>query len=316
MLKGEKDEELRTVFQERYAEVPPKKVGLKGDKTVAVIHAQGTITGSESGVSPLFGVTMGHETIVAELRRARQDDDVAAVVFRVDSRGGDSLASDLMGHEVEITAAAKPVVASMVDVAASGGYHIAYPASRILADPTTITGSIGSIGGKFNLAGFYDKLGIDHDRVTRGPMALMDSDLRDYTPEERARFEANHWNSFNHWLRDVAKHRGISFEEAELLAHGRVWSGRQAVANGLVDELGDLDRAVQVAKELAGIAADEGVTVVHYPEKKGLLESLFGEGDVAAAARWAVWRLLREEIATTWQQLEHEPALAAAALGP
>ncbi len=312
LLKAEGEEKLATVSQARYAEEPPEDFGLEGDKTIAVVHAQGMITGRENGVSPLFGITMGHESIVAELRRAREDEDVAAVVFRVDSQGGEALASDLMGHEVEITAAVKPVVVSMVDVAASGGYHISYRASRILADPTTVTGSIGSISGKFNLAGLYDKLGFTHDVVTKGPMAEIDSDRRDFTPEERVRFEANHWDGFNHWLRDVAEHRGMSFEEAELLAHGRVWTGRQAVDNGLVDELGDFARAVEVAKQLAGISADTAVTVAHYPEKKSLLASVLG-GDTAAAARWAVWRLVREDVVETWQRLQREPGLVAAA---
>jgi len=257
-------------------------------------------------------VTMGHETIRAELRRAREDDDVAAIVFRVDSPGGDALASDLMGHEVEITAAVKPVVVSMVDVAASGGYHISYRASRILADPTSIAGSIGSISGKFNMRGLYDKLGVTFDSVTKGPNALMDSDLQDYTPEQWQRFTDNHWAGFNDWLKDVAEHRGLSFEQAESLAHGRVFSGRQARDNGLVDELGDLARAIEVAKELAEVPADEQVTVAHYPEKQGLLEGLLGDG-VATAARWLVYRVVRQDLAQTWELVTRDPQLAASA---
>jgi protease-4 len=308
MLKGEEDEELRSVSQADYAQIEPGKLGLEGDKTIAVIHAQGTIAGRTSGVNPLIGMTMGHETVIAEFDRARRDEDVVAIVFRVDSGGGDALGSDLMGHAVEITTQVKPVVVSMVDVAASGGYHIAYRASRILADPMTITGSIGSISGKFNMSGMYEKLGITFDSVTVGPNALFDSSLRDYTPEQRARFEEDHWKGFNHWLEDVAEHRGMAFEDAEKLAHGRVWTGRQATANGLVDELGDLNRAVEIAKELAGIPVDEQVTLAHFPEQKGLLESLLG-GDVSAAARWALYRTVREDISDTWSLLEKNPEL-------
>jgi protease-4 len=142
-------------------------------------------------------------------------------------------------------------------------------------------------------------LGITHDQVTKGPMALMYSDLRGFTDEERERFEANHWANFNQWLADVAARRGMSFEEAESLAHGRVWSGRQAVENGLVDELGGLDRAVEVAKELAGISADEAVTLVHYPQRRSLFEMLLEQdGDVASAAvRWMLVQLVREDLA-------------------
>jgi protease-4 len=308
MLKPEDDDELRIVSPSRYAEVDPGKLDLGGDKTIAVIHAQGMIAGRESGVNPVFGVTMGHETIVSEFRRARMDEDVAAIVFRVDSPGGEALSSDLMGHEVEITAAVKPVVVSMVDVAASGGYHIAYRASRIVADPMTVTGSIGSISGKFNMTGMYDKIGVSFDSVTIGPNALVQSSLVSYTPEQRARFEENHWQGFNDWLRDVAEHRGMTFEDAEKLAHGRVWTGTQAKANGLIDELGDLHRAIEIAKELAEIPAEEQVTLAHFPEKKDLLESLLG-GDTAAAARWAVHRSIRKDLRETLTLLEHNPHL-------
>jgi protease-4 len=312
-LKQEGGDDLKTVGQARYAEVRPEKLELKGDKTIAVIHAQGTIIGRESGVNPLLGLTMGHESVIRQFRQARKDDDVAAIVFRVDSPGGDALGSDLMGHEVEVTAGVKPVVVSMVDVAASGGYHIAYRASKIVANPMTITGSIGSISGKFNMSGLYDKLGITFDTsLSKGPMARIDSDLRDYTPEERARFEQNHWAGFNDWLRDVAEHRGMSFEDAEQLAHGRVWTGRQALENGLIDELGDLQRSIEIAKELAGIAEQDPVSVLHLPEKQGLFESLMGGDDaVTIAARWAVYRSLRETTAETLEILATRPELFA-----
>ena len=309
-LKGADDDALRSVSQERYAKVPRSELDLDGDRKIAIIHAQGTILGRRNDVNPLLGLTMGHESIIAELRRARLDEDVAAIVFRVDSRGGDALSSDLMGHEVEITVGVKPVVASMVDVAASGGYHISYRASRIVADPMTITGSIGSISGKFNMAGFYEKIGVNFDVATRGPNALFDSDMRDYTPEEKARFEEDHWTGFNAWLADVAEHRGMTFEEAELLAHGRVWSGRQAQENGLVDELGDLHRAVEVAKELADIDADAKVTLLHYPEQQSLAESIFGgDSTFGNAARWLVHRELRRELRQTRELLETNAGL-------
>ena len=125
MLKG-KEKALRTVSQSAYADVKPEKLGLKGAKKIAVVHAHGMIGGRKSKIDPLFGVMMGHETVIAELRRAKEDKDIAAIVFRVDSRGGEGLASDLIGHEVEMVSKEKPIVVSMVDVAASGGYYISY----------------------------------------------------------------------------------------------------------------------------------------------------------------------------------------------
>jgi protease-4 len=308
ILKQEEDQRLRTVSLARYQQEDPRKLGLSGKKRIAVVHAQGTIGGRKSGVNPILGVMMGHETVVGELRRARKNDKVAAVVFRVDSRGGEALASDLIGHEVERTAKVKPVVVSMVDVAASGGYHIAYRASKIVADPLTLTGSIGSITMKPNLKGLYDKLGISYDFVTKGPMALMYSDYRNFSPEEKERFEKNHWDGFNDWLRDIAEHRGMTFEEAEELAHGRVWTGRQAKANGLVDELGGLDTAVAIAKNLADIPEEEQVTLLHYPKKKGLLNLFIGRNqDGHSIVSWALYRFVQDDLVATLRMLEESP---------
>ncbi|MCP3860914.1 MAG: signal peptide peptidase SppA, partial [Phycisphaeraceae bacterium] len=239
----------------RYASVEPKKVGLKGKKKIAVIHAQGSIGGRESSVNPILGVMMGSDTVVRDLKAAREDDEIEAIIFRVDSGGGDALTSDLIGHEIANCAAAKPTIVSMVNVAASGGYHIAYEATKIVADNATVVGSIGSISGKFNNKELYDKLGLTRDHVAKGPNALMWSADRDFTDAERERFETDHWRGFNEWLQDVADHRGMTFEEAEKLAHGRVFTGRQSLANGLIDELGGYDRAVELAKELAEIPA-------------------------------------------------------------
>jgi len=300
---GEK--ELRTVSAAAYADVKPEKLGLKGDKKIAVVHAVGMIGGRKSKVDPLFGVMMGHESVIAELRRAKKDKDVAAVVFRVDSHGGESLASDLISHEVAELSKEKPVVVSMVDVAASGGYYIAYQASKLVADPMTITGSIGSISMKFNMKGLYDKLGITYDFVEKGPNALFYSDYSDFTPEQRKRFEENHWAGFDAWMRDVAAHRKMTYEQVTSLALGRVWTGRQAKANGLIDEVGGLDTAIGLAKDLADIPSEKSVTVVHYPKKKGLLQMLLsGEGGgLSAAANWVIYRFIRDDLAETWNIL-------------
>jgi protease-4 len=304
MLRG-KEKKLHTVSQATYAAVKPEKLGLKGAKKIAVVHAGGMIGGRTSKVDPLLGVMMGHETVIGELRRARDDKDVAAIVFRVDSQGGESLASDLIAHEIGVISKEKPVVVSMVDVAASGGYYISYKATKIVADPMTITGSIGSISAKFNMKGFYDKLGVTYDFIEKGPNALFHSFYRDFTPEERAIFERNHWNGFDMWLRDVAACRHMTYEQVSGLAMGRVWTGRQAKANGLIDEVGGLEKAIEVAKDLAKIPTDQKVTVMHYPKKKGLLQVLLeGEGGGASAAvNWVVYRFIRDDVADTWRML-------------
>jgi protease-4 len=302
LLKDPEDDELRTVLESEYADVERSSL-VQGKKTIAVVHAFGLIGGRESRMDPMWGVVMGHESVNRELRRVAKDDDVEAVVFRIDSNGGESLASDLIGHEVEVLAREKPVVASMIDVAASGGYCIGYRASKILADPMTITGSIGSISGKLNVAGMYGKIGITFDRVARGPNAFLWSEFDDFTEEQKKRFEDSHWNSFNIWLDDVAETRGIPIEDLKALAMGRVWTGRQAVENHLVDEIGGLDRAIEIAKELAGIPADEDVTIVHYPKEEGLVDMLLG-GDIGEAAlHWSLYKLIRQDLAESLRLL-------------
>lgn len=307
-LKQEDDDKLRTVGQSRYAQEDPSKLGLKGKKTIAVIHAHGTILGRTSRIDPILGVIMGHETVNADFRRARKDDDIAAVILRIDSGGGEALASQLICREVERTVEDKPVIVSMVDVAASGGYEIAFKASKIIADPMTITGSIGSISGKFNLKGLYGKLGITYDSETKGPMALFYSDYRDFTEGEWKRFVANHQAHYDSWIREIAEHRNMTSEEVNRLGEGRVWSGRQAAARGLIDEVGGLDTAVDIAKQLAEIPAEEGVTLVHYPVKKGLLSALFGgDGGLDSAVRRMLYRYIREDLTETWHTLSRRP---------
>jgi protease-4 len=154
------------------------------------------------------------------------------------------------------------------------------------------------------MKGLYDRLGITYDFVEKGPNALFFSDYQDFTPEQWKRFRANHWEGFDMWLRDVAVRRHMTYEQATNLALGRVWSGRQAKENGLVDELGGLDRAVEVAKELAKIPAEEKVTVVHYPKRKGFLELILSsDGGIGTIANWVVYRYIKDDLAETWNTL-------------
>ena len=200
----------------------------------------------------------------------------------------------------------------MVDVAASGGYTIAYRGSRIVADPMTQTGSIGSISGKFNIKKFHEKLGITHDSVTKGPKSLLFSPYRDFDDDEWKRFEENNLADYALWVEDIAQHRNLSLEALDTLCYGRVWSGRQAAANGLIDDVGGLSRAVAIAKELLDIPAKEHVTLEHYPQKKGLLELLTESEDTfATVASWLVYRFIKDDVIATWNSMsDHIYAIA------
>jgi protease-4 len=300
----DEDGELETVSQSHYGDVTRSEAGLKGKHRIAVVHAYGFIGGRESRTDPTLGVLMGHETVIADLRSAAEDDKVGAIVFRVDSGGGESLTSELIAREIGRIAQKKPVVVSMGDVAASGGYAISYRATRIVADSLTITGSIGSILGKFNVAGMWNKAGVTFDWVTRGPNALLWSGVTDFDQAQWKRVEAFHNASFDRWLRDIAAARGISVEELRPLTDGRVWTGRQAKERRLIDDVGGFSRAVELAREEAGIPADEGITIDDYPKKRGLYYLLTSGDAPLTIVRLMINRWLHEDVRGTARMLQ------------
>jgi protease-4 len=274
-------DEVESIFEERGAALVDAADYLRAKRAgssfagprVAVIHAQGVIEAGENGFNPVTGEIMGARTIAAELRRAREDGGVKAVVLRVDSPGGDGIAGDLVAREVELTSLEKPVVVSMSDVAASGGYEISYRADRIVALPATFTGSIGSITGKLNMRGLYDKLGIAKDEIGTAAHSLIQSDYRDFSEDERRLVEEEHWRFYRGWIEEIARFREMPVDSVDGLARGRVWTGEQAVSNGLIDGIGDLSAAVGAACELAGIDPSR-VALVHYPRRTTLFQQM------------------------------------------
>jgi protease IV len=241
-----------------------RKLPNPRERFVAVIYASGPIRQGRSTRSPLGGSGMGSDTVTAALRSARSDDRVRAVVLRVNSPGGSAVASDTIWREVvRVRAKGKPVVVSMSDVAASGGYYIAMAADVIVAQPGTITGSIGVIMGKPVLEQAYERAGITTDSVTVGAGATMFTPAHPFTQDE--------WDRINTWLdaiyrdftRKAAEGRRMPVERMHELARGRVWTGADAAANGLVDELGGMATAAEIARRRAGLPADAPLRV--YP---------------------------------------------------
>jgi protease-4 len=244
----------------------PARVAAAPTETVALVHVTGPIHLGRSRHRPLGGASAGAETVTAALRSATRADDVRAVVLRVVSPGGSYVASDSIWREVAATRrAGKPVVVSMGDVAASGGYFVAMGADAIVAEPGTLTGSIGVFSGKPVVGGLADRLGIGHDAVAAGRHALMFSPLRAFTDEE--------WDRLNAWLdriyddftAKVADGRGLSREQVHEVARGRVWTGADARERGLVDELGGLGTALALARERAGLAPSADLEARAYP---------------------------------------------------
>ncbi len=243
-----------------------------GSTRIAVVHATGLIVSGESGNAPGGGAIMGSETVAADLRRAREDSSIKAIVLRVDSGGGSAVASEVIRREVVLAKAVKPVVVSMSDVAASGGYWIAMSANKIVADPDTITASIGVLGGKFNVSGLYEMLGLSTDSIATSDNATIYSAQQNFTPAQQKLIQKSLQDVYTSFTKGVAEGRGMSVEAVDKIGKGRVWTGAQGKDLGLVDELGDLNRAVEVAKQLAKIPADERVRIVRFPEEKTFLQ--------------------------------------------
>jgi protease-4 len=243
-----------------------------GSARIAVVHATGLIVSGDSSSTPGGGSVMGGDSVAADLRAARKDYSIKAIVLRVDSGGGSVVGSEVIRREVELANQVKPVVVSMSDVAASGGYWIAAPARKIVADPGTITGSIGVLIGKFNVSGLYALLGMSTDFVSTSDNATMFSAQQNFTPAQRAYIQKSLNDTYADFTKGVAQGRKMTVEAVDKIGKGRVWSGAQAKEIGLVDELGGLDRAIEIAKQLSNIPAGESVHIVRYPEEKSFFQ--------------------------------------------
>lgn len=248
-------------------------------KRIAIVHANGTIVSGKSGSGAFGGQFVGSESLAKILEDVRDDDGIHAVILRIDSPGGSGVASDAIWRETQLLKQEKPLIVSMGDVAASGGYYIAMGADAIVADPGTITGSIGVFTGKFNMRGFYEEwLGLHREQIKRGANADLMSDYSSFSESQRVRLHAQLEDFYQGFVHKAAKGRGKKDEEIDKVAQGRVWTGAQAKEIGLVDELGGIAKAIEVAREKAGIGPDEAITVETYPRKKGFFE-LFTESD-------------------------------------
>lgn len=251
-----------------------KTLGLTGER-IAVVQASGSIVSGSSETMPGGEDTLGGDSVSADIRRARKDDSIRAIVLRVDSGGGSVVASEVIRREVQLAREAKPVVVSMSDVAASGGYWISVNANKIVADPNTITGSIGVLIGKMNISGLFALLGLSTDHVATGDNATLFWPQQNFTPAQRAYIEKSIQRTYKEFIEGVAAGRKMPAEAVDKIGKGRVWTGTQAKAIGLVDELGGIDRAVSVAKELAHISPGAEVHIIRFPEEKNFFQMLF-----------------------------------------
>ncbi len=248
-------------------------------KRIALVTQEGDITRGGSG-DEITDTGITASASVKLLREVEDDSSIQGVILRIDSPGGDGIASDDILHEVKRLSQKKPTVISMSDLAASGGYFIAMTGDPVVAYPNTLTGSIGVFFGRVNLKGLYDKLGITKESLSRGKFANIDSENGPLTDEERAKLRHEIEVFYKGFVQRVADGRKRKYDDVEPLAQGRVWLGSQAKQNGLVDEIGGLDRALELVKQRAKIGASDKVTVVTYPPRRSVYDLLFkGSGD-------------------------------------
>ena len=254
-----------------YRPVSPVSLGLNKGPRIAIIYATGIIASGQSSYDSPSGQVVGSDTMIEYLRKARADSSIKAIVLRIDSPGGSAIASDVIWREVVLTRSVKPVIASMSDVAASGGYYIAMPAHAIVAEPATLTGSIGVVLLKFVIDGTLKKLGMNMEGVSNGKYADLYSPVRPFTPAERAKVQEQMQATYDTFVEKAADGRNTSPERIDAVGQGRVWTGRQAKQIGLIDELGGLERALALAKTRAKLPAGE-VELVIYPGRKSIYE--------------------------------------------
>jgi len=286
--------EAKELHWDSYIQVDPRDMGLRSGPAIALIFGDGLIVQGTRGGNPRTRV-FAADTVAEALKNAGEDEDIRAIVLRINSGGGSALASDQVWRELRRVREKKPIVISMADAAASGGYYIASGANAVLAEPATLTGSIGVFFLRPALAGLFRKLDIHSELLTRGRLAALGAANEPFTPEERERASSFVHSMYDDFLERVSTGRGISKQEVDRLGQGRIWLGETALAQGLVDELGGLYAAVRRAKQEAGLGAEVDPERVIFPGPRGLTEEIrdLMQGDISS---WLSARILPLEL--------------------
>ena len=264
--------DLEKIAEHDYVRARVGNLGLDGSTKIALLVGQGDIMRGATNDQGNDGITAAG--MIRRIREVRDDASIKGVILRIDSPGGDGIASDDILHEAKLLSQKKPMVISMSDLAASGGYFIAMTGDPVIAYRNTETGSIGVFFGKVNLRGLYDKLGVKKEIMKRGHFADIDSEYQPLNDEQRAKLRTEIEVFYRGFVQRVADGRKRKYDDVEPLAQGRVWTGAQAKQNGLVDEIGGIDRAIEMVKQKANIAASEKITLVAYPPRRNLLQVL------------------------------------------
>jgi len=291
-----KKSKLKRLSLKRYKSVSPSAFGLnKGKKVLAIVRASGAISSSD-GVMSNTGPSISAKEVIREIRKAAEMKNVVAIVLRVDSPGGEALASDLMWREIQQVARDKPVVASMADLAASGGYYMAMAAKKIVAEPLTLTGSIGVVLGKIGLGELYKRIGIGKEILSKGRYAEVLAENRSFTEDEDTYFTKLAGYAYTSFRDKAAESRGLTPDQMQEYAQGRVWSGTRAAEIGLVDAIGGIHRAIALAKQCAGLEDNERVKILEISRTKGspldMIRSIGAATNVIVSVLFLGWGIV------------------------
>lgn len=269
------DEQPKRLSGNAYARIPASSLKIRNKSRIAVINCVGTIFAGTDSDDPFFGKVLGASTIVGDIARAAESKSVKAIILRVDSPGGSATAAHAIYDAIQKARTKKPVIASVSDYGASGGYYISMAADTMITAPNSLVGSIGVFAGKFNVAGLYDKLELKNEQISRGKNAGLFSLMQPWSPSEKAVIERLIGNFYQDFVQKTADARDLTYQQVNAVAQGRVWTGDEAIKVGLFDAGGSFYSAVQAAKKLAKIDADESVRLIYYPREKSMLSQLF-----------------------------------------
>ncbi|HHM02899.1 MAG TPA: signal peptide peptidase SppA [Caldithrix abyssi] len=258
-----------------YARIPVSSLGIRNKERIAVIEVQGVIAGGSNSDDPFLGTVAGSDDIIRDINKAVDSRSTAAIILRIDSPGGSAIHSDAIYEAVRHAAEKKPVIATIGDYGASGGYYVALAADTIIANPLSLVGSIGVFAGKFNLKGLNNKIGVGVDQITRGENASLFSTNSRWSASERRIMQGLIDRFYKYFVQLTATHRKLDYEQADKVAQGRVWSGKEGHEKGLLDMTGNFYTAVALAKESAGIPETTSVRLVYFPREKKLFAELF-----------------------------------------
>jgi len=290
-----------------YAQVPVSSLKIRNKSRIAVINCNGVITSGDDSQQPYFGKMLGAHTVISNLKRVSASKFIKAIILRIDSPGGSATASDQIWQAIQEAKKHKPVIASVSDYGASGGYYIAMAADTIVVTPNSLVGSIGIFAGKFNVAGLYKKLGLKYENVGMGKNAHLFSIMQPWSKNEKSIMSRLIKEFYLDFVTKTARARELSFAQVDSLGQGHIWSGAQAVKNGLSDTSGFFYSAVALAKKMASIPQSESVRLVYYPRKKSLLGQILNDLSAKIFQNDFINATQSERFLNTLRRLQNRP---------